>query len=132
MPSQNEGPFAPPAISQTQLVTSDACLATELVGEAWGHRLWEGLGTPLIVGGWLLKFSTPRRSLPYTSSEKRSALAKSWGSMCVPARISITENARLGTTWHRADALVLNGDGFWKSVYERSRNGKECFEGSQS
>ena len=82
---------------------------------------------------WLvLKFSTRRRSLPYTSSEKRSALATSWGSMSVPARISITETASLGTTWHRADALVVNREGFWKSVYERSRNGKECFAGSQS
>ena len=78
------------------------------------------------------EISTRRRSLPYTSSEKRSALATSWGSMSVPARISITENASLGTTWHRADALVVNREGFWKSVYERSRNGKECFGGSQS
>jgi len=36
---------------------------------------------------------------------------------------------RLGTT---SDALVVNREGFWKSVYERSRNGKECFGGSQS
>ena len=43
---------------------------------------------------------------------KTSALATSWGSMSVPARISITENARLGTTWHRADALVSHGKGF--------------------
>jgi len=49
------------------------------------------------------------------------------GAMSVPARISITETASLGTTWHRADALVSHGEGFWKSVYERSRNGKECF-----
>ena len=46
--------------------------------------------------------------------------------MSVPARISITENASLGTDWHRAVALVVNREGFWKSVYERSRNGKEC------
>ena len=51
------------------------------------------------------------------------------GSKSVPARISITENASLGTTWHRADALVRHGEGFWKSVFERSRNGKECFGG---
>jgi len=51
-------------------------------------------------------------------------------SMIVPARISITENASLGTTWHRADALVSHGEGFWKSVYECSRNGKEYFGGS--
>ena len=82
---------------------------------------------------WLvLKFSTRRRSLPYTSSEKRSALATSWGSMSVPARILITENASLRTTWHRADALVSHGKGFRKSVYERSRKDKECFEGPQS
>ena len=49
---------------------------------------------------------TRQRSLPYTSSEKRSAPATSWVSMSVPARISITENASLGTAWHRADALV--------------------------
>jgi len=54
------------------------------------------------------------------------------GSMSVPARISITENASLEPTWHRADALVSHGEGFWKSVYERCRNGKECFGGSQS
>ena len=54
------------------------------------------------------------------------------GSMSVPARILITENASLRTTWHRADALVSHGKGFRKSVYERSRNDKECFEGSQS
>ena len=54
------------------------------------------------------------------------------GSKSVPARFSITENASLGTTWHRADALVVSCEGFWKSVYERSRNGKECFGGSQS
>ena len=78
------------------------------------------------------EISTRRRSLPYTSSEKRSALATSWVSISVPARISITETASLGTTWHRADALVVNREGFWKSVYERSRNGKECFAGSQS
>ena len=54
------------------------------------------------------------------------------GSISVPARISINENASLRTTWHRADALVSHGEGFWKSVYERSRNGKECFGGSQS
>jgi len=53
-------------------------------------------------------------------------------SLSVPARISITENVSLGTTWYRADALVSHGEGFWKSVYERSRNGKECFGGSQS
>jgi|GEM_PF-1485952 len=41
-------------------------------------------------------------------------------------------NASLGTTWHRAHALVSYREGFWKSVYERSRNGKECFGGSQS
>jgi len=82
---------------------------------------------------WLvLKFSTRRRSLPYTSSEKRSALATPWDSMNGSARISIIENASLGTTWHRADTLVRDGEGFWKSVYERSRNGKECFGGSQS
>ena len=53
-------------------------------------------------------------------------------SLSVPARISITDNASLGTTWHRTDALVSHGKGFWKSVYERRRNGKECFGGSQS
>jgi len=43
---------------------------------------------------WLvLKFLTRRKSLRYTSSEKRSARATSWGSMSVLARISITENA---------------------------------------
>ena len=61
--------------------------------------------------GLMLKFSTRRRSLPYTSSEKQSALVTSWGSMSVPARISITENASLGTTWHRADALVIHPNG---------------------
>ena len=78
------------------------------------------------------EISTQRRSLPYTSSEKRSALATLWVSISVPARISITENANLGTTWHRADALVSHGEGFWKSVYELSRKGKECFGGLQS
>ena len=73
-----------------------------------------------------------RRSLPNTSSEKRSAPATSWGSMSVPARISITETASLGTTWHRADALVSHRERFRKSVYKRSRNGKECFGCSQS
>ena len=52
--------------------------------------------------------------------------------MSVPARISITENASPGTLWHRADALVVNGEGFWKSVYERRQNGKECFGGLHS
>ena len=80
----------------------------------------------------VLRFLTRRRSLPYTSSEKRSALATLWVSMSVPARILITENAGLGTTWHRAGASVSHGEGFWKSVYERSQNGKECFGGSQS
>ena len=35
----------------------------------------------------------PAEIVAVTSSEKRSALATSWGSMSVPARISITENA---------------------------------------
>ena len=41
-------------------------------------------------------------------------------------------NRYLGTTWHRADALVSHGKGFWKSAYERSLNCKKCFGGSQS
>ena len=51
--------------------------------------------------------------LPYTSSEKRSALATSWGSMSVPAKISITKNASLGEStgmgvrrWNRRTADV--------------------------
>ena len=101
----------------------------------------EQLGTPLILGGscerdwkfyagvilyylvsvmrrseswrdWLvLKFLTRRRSLPYISSEKRSALATLWGSMSVPARISITENAGLRT---RSSSLQQSSEAtFW-------------------
>ena len=43
-----------------------------------------------------------------------------------------SRTASLRTPWHRATALVRDGEGFRKSVYERSRNGKKCCGGSQS
>ena len=55
----------------------------------------------------------PEEIVPYTSSEKRSALATSWGSISVPARISITENA--GSKKNSSTLQPILESTFWPS-----------------